>query len=421
MAQFIDNLTVENSIDAPLSTQVNSALSNKYDASNPSGFQTAAQVTTAANNAVTTANAFTTAQIASLVAASPATLDTLNEIATALGNDPNFAATQTTALASRLRVDTAAQGLSGTQKTNAKTNIDLQNVENTSDLNKAISTATQTALNLKYDASNPNNYETTTQLNTRDTNNRNRANHTGTQTASTISDFASSVASSVLSTVLTGISFATSSSILDTDSLLLAFGKLQAQINSLITSVSLKADNILTGLILTDFSLVSATDSVLQAIGKLQAQISKTRIQKTAANIVSGSNVTLSTISDLGFTVTAGRSYQILATILYQSANANTGIVLTAALTTAVGNLALSVQIPTLGDGTTANFNGTINASGDIVLSTGTPVANVNYCAVITGVFVCTTSGSIAPQFRSENNGTNITVLAGSFISVREL
>ena len=33
------------------------------------------------------------------------------------------------------------------------------------------------------------NFETTTELNTRDTNNRNRSNHTGTQPASTISDF----------------------------------------------------------------------------------------------------------------------------------------------------------------------------------------------------------------------------------------
>lgn len=38
------------------------------------------------------------------------------------------------------------------------------------------------------------NFETTTQLNTRDTNNRTRANHTGTQTASTISDFDTAVA-----------------------------------------------------------------------------------------------------------------------------------------------------------------------------------------------------------------------------------
>jgi len=35
--------------------------------------------------------------------------------------------------------------------------------------------------------------ETTTQLNTRDTNNRNRANHTGTQLASTVSDFSEAV------------------------------------------------------------------------------------------------------------------------------------------------------------------------------------------------------------------------------------
>ena len=37
------------------------------------------------------------------------------------------------------------------------------------------------------------NFETTTQLNTRDTNNRDRANHTGTQASSTISDFNSAV------------------------------------------------------------------------------------------------------------------------------------------------------------------------------------------------------------------------------------
>ena len=39
-----------------------------------------------------------------------------------------------------------------------KTDVGLGNVDNTSDLNKPISTATQTALNAKYDASNPANY-----------------------------------------------------------------------------------------------------------------------------------------------------------------------------------------------------------------------------------------------------------------------
>lgn len=42
---------------------------------------------------------------------------------------------------------------------------------------------------------NPNNYETSSQLNARDTNNRNRAYHTGTQLASTISDLQSAISS----------------------------------------------------------------------------------------------------------------------------------------------------------------------------------------------------------------------------------
>lgn len=70
-------------------------------------------------------------QIAALVNSSPAALDTLKELADALGDDPAFSATVATSLGNRLRVDTAAQGLSGTQKTNAKTNLDLNNVENT--------------------------------------------------------------------------------------------------------------------------------------------------------------------------------------------------------------------------------------------------------------------------------------------------
>lgn len=54
-----------------------------------------------------------------------------------------------------------------------------------------------------------------------------RANHTGTQTAATISNFAATV----LATVLTGLSLATSTAVAAADSILVAFGKLQAQIN----------------------------------------------------------------------------------------------------------------------------------------------------------------------------------------------
>lgn len=95
------------------------------------------------------ANDYTDTALAAMVNAAPATLDTLDELASALGDDPNFATTVSTSLGNRLRVDTDAQGLNGTQKTNAKTNIDLQNVSNTSDMDKPVSTAQAAALATK--------------------------------------------------------------------------------------------------------------------------------------------------------------------------------------------------------------------------------------------------------------------------------
>ena len=54
-----------------------------------------------------------------------AALDTLNELADALNNDPNFAATIATEIANRVRYD-AAQALSAPQQVQARTNIGAQ-------------------------------------------------------------------------------------------------------------------------------------------------------------------------------------------------------------------------------------------------------------------------------------------------------
>lgn len=53
----------------------------------------------------------------------PGALDTLDELAAALGDDANFASTITTGLSNRLRVDVATQSLTGTQQTNGQTNL----------------------------------------------------------------------------------------------------------------------------------------------------------------------------------------------------------------------------------------------------------------------------------------------------------
>ena len=63
------------------------------------------------------------AAVATLVDTAPGALDTLNELAAALGDDPSFATTINTALTNRVRTDTATQGLDATSQTNARTNI----------------------------------------------------------------------------------------------------------------------------------------------------------------------------------------------------------------------------------------------------------------------------------------------------------
>jgi hypothetical protein len=127
---------------------------------------TAAQITdfTAAVNAL----------IAAVVDAAPASLDTLNELAAALGDDPNFAATITALIGTKQPLDADLTTISGlspsandvlqfvsgawaarsmaqlkTALALVKADVGLSNVDNTSDAGKPISTATQAALDLK--------------------------------------------------------------------------------------------------------------------------------------------------------------------------------------------------------------------------------------------------------------------------------
>ena len=69
-------------------------------------------------------NTAVNALIAAVVDSAPAALDTLNELAAALGDDANFAATINTALGNRLRFD-AAQTLSGPQQAQGQDNLNV--------------------------------------------------------------------------------------------------------------------------------------------------------------------------------------------------------------------------------------------------------------------------------------------------------
>lgn len=133
-----------------------------------------------------------------ILAAADGTLVRLPGADTTTSNDGNtnetaLSPTQISQASTEIAAEAPVQSVGGEVGVITLADLNLDQLDNTSDANKPISTATQTALNNKYDASNPSSFETPTQLNNRDTDNRNRTNHTGTQTSSTISDFDTSV------------------------------------------------------------------------------------------------------------------------------------------------------------------------------------------------------------------------------------
>ncbi|MDI6476621.1 phage tail protein [Cronobacter dublinensis] len=98
-----------------IAAALNNALALKAPLASPglTGTPTAPTAAQTANNTQIATTAFVKAALAGLVGSSPAALDTLNELAAALGNDPNFATTMTNALAGKQPLDGTLTDLSG--------------------------------------------------------------------------------------------------------------------------------------------------------------------------------------------------------------------------------------------------------------------------------------------------------------------
>ncbi len=91
--------------------------------------------------------------VSSLVASAPDALDTLNELALALGSDANFSATIATSIGQKASLSGAT--FTGAVNGITKGMVGLGDVNNTSDAAKPISTLQQTALDLKAPLLNP--------------------------------------------------------------------------------------------------------------------------------------------------------------------------------------------------------------------------------------------------------------------------
>ena len=105
----------DNSTKLATTAHVKSVVADYAPLSSPAltGKPTAPTAAQTANDTQLANTAFVKAAIAALVASSPEALDTLNELAAALGNDPNFATTMTNALAGKQPRDNTLTALSG--------------------------------------------------------------------------------------------------------------------------------------------------------------------------------------------------------------------------------------------------------------------------------------------------------------------
>ena len=101
--------------DPNFSTTINNALALKAPLASPAltGAPTAPTAVQSTNNTQIATTAFVKSAVAGLVGSSPEALDTLNELAAALGNDPNFATTVMNALAGKQPLDATLTNLSG--------------------------------------------------------------------------------------------------------------------------------------------------------------------------------------------------------------------------------------------------------------------------------------------------------------------
>lgn len=264
------------------------------------------------------------AAIAALVQSSPAALDTLNELAAALGNDPNFATTMTAALAGKeptIVAGTTAQFWAG-NKTWQSLMTAVHGLQLTG-LGAGSNTAIVTSDTILAALAKLQN-----QINNKANSNDTRLTDSREWTAATVDQVeaeagtattrrawtAQRIAQAVRGGLLTGLNLTVGTAVTATDTVLVAIGKLQKQVSDLSSNISNSVRAaVLSGFTVGSNASVAKSDSVEAAFGKTQAQINALNTGK----LNSGATAAAATV------LAASRTFSMTGDVTWTSAGFN--------------------------------------------------------------------------------------------------
>ncbi len=274
-----------------------------------------------------------------------------------------------------------------------KSYIGLPNVDNTSDANKPISSSTQSSLDLKAPLASPTFTGTVSGItksmvglaNVDNTSDANKPISTATQTA-----LNGKQATGNYITGLTGDVTASGP------------GSVVATLSN-------------TGITEADYCQLAVDAKGRATSGKRAFTVILGGAQSRTVN-------TYATITGM---TTAGLPvglYKINVYGLYQTAATTTGIGLRLSVGTAtISGLSITWNFQQGASGTDQHFSYSQTATGDNVTSAYVVAANTNYTFSGDGVFRVTATGTVVLQFRSETNGSSVTVQPDVVVLITEL
>lgn len=169
----------------------------------------------------------------------------------------------------------------------------------------------------------------------------------------------------------------------------------------------------------------AVTMAQLQVLLNAANGFSRTFLKKTATTtgitsaVLANATIGASGGGTFQLPVTTGHYYRFQVTCVVQSDTGTSGV--TVGLTTpAFTKFAAIVHAVSAADGVGGGYQGTINSSGDSVAVANVPVANQDFCTVITGIIIPSADGNLTLQVANEAGAGNVQLGQGTIMELMD-